>query len=229
LKPLLKLTSKREKLFLLFILIYSFIPTFGGLFRLVLLSGVDFGIDAENPRALAEPVPFAVHVLASFVFCIAGAVQFTPSIRRLRPELHRTNGHVVAIAGLIVGLTGLWMTISYSFPPELQGSLLYWFRVVISISMMALIIRAVIAIRSKDILQHSAAMTRAYAIAQGASTQTFIGIAWIVATGHEPLGLVRDWLLVSGWILNFAVAEIINNKRRAPKMPVRRLPTEPKR
>ncbi len=191
------------------IVIYSFIPTFGGLFRLAELAGFAPAIAPANPRALSEPFPFVVHTLASFVFCISGALQLLPSIRRYRQGVHRVNGRVVAIAGFIAAATGLWMTVEYVFPIELQGSLLYWARVVLSISMMALIVWAVIAIKSRDIFQHSAAMLRAYAIGQGASTQAFFGVGWLVATGSEPAGLFRDWLMVSSWIFNLLVAEIL--------------------
>ena len=68
-------------------------------------------------------------------------------------------------------------------------------------------------------MSHSAAMLRAYAIGQGASTQTFLGITWIVISGSEATGLLRDGIMVSAWVLNLAVAEVIiqtvfQNRRR---------------
>ena len=205
---LLKSLSRPETTLVVVILVYSFIPTFGGLFRIALLSGFGPESAPANPRALAEPFPFVVHVLSSFVFCIAGALQFLPSIRRYRPRAHRVNGSAVAVAGFVAAATGLWMTIGYTFPTELQGSLLHWVRVVLSVAMMALIGLAVFAIRSRDVFQHGAAMLRAYAIGQGASTQAFLGIGWIITTGNEPLGILRDCVMVGAWVLNLAVAEV---------------------
>lgn len=202
------------------IIVYSFIPTFGGLFRVAELAGIAPTVTPENPRALAEPLPLVVHVIASFIFCNLGVLQFLPTVRRIRPDVHRTNGRAVAAAGIVAAATGLWMTVGYVFPSELQGGLLYWVRVALSISMMALIAWAVIAVQSKKIFQHSAAMFRAYAIGQGASTQAFFGIGWLVVTGTDATGLFRDWLMVSSWALNLVVAEVLifTSWRRVPAL-----------
>jgi len=211
--------SRSEWALLAFILVYSFGPTVGGLVRMLELGGAP-AIAPPNPRALADPLPITLHILTSLVFCIAGALQFLPSIRRHSPAWHRINGRVVAIAGCASAATGLWMTHIYTFPPSLQGSLLYWVRIVLGSSMIGLIVGAVIAIRSRNIFRHSASMLRAYAIGQGASTQTILGIAWIVFAGSEAAGPVRDAIMVSAWILNLAVAEILI--RRLPKPGTRR-------
>lgn len=211
--------SRSEWALLAVIVVYSLGPTVGGLVRMLELSGGP-AIAPPNPRALADPLPITLHILTSLVFCIAGALQFLPNIRRHNPASHRINGRVVAIAGCASAATGLWMTHVYTFPPSLQGSLLYWVRMVLGSSMMVLVVWAVIAIRSRDIFRHAASMLRAYAIGQGASTQTMMGIAWIVFAGSEATGPVRDAIMVSAWILNLAVAEILI--RRLPKPGARR-------
>lgn len=211
--------SRSEWALLAVIVVYSLGPTVGGLVRMLELSGGP-AIAPPNPRALADPLPITLHILTSLVFCIAGALQFLPSIRRHNPASHRINGRVVAIAGCASAATGLWMTHVYTFPPSLQGSLLYWVRMMLGSSMMVLVVWAVIAIRSRDIFRHAASLLRAYAIGQGASTQTMMGIAWIVFAGSEATGPVRDAIMVSAWILNLAVAEILI--RRLPKPGARR-------
>ncbi len=212
----LRTISSREWMFLAIALIYSFVPIFGGLFRIAELLGGDAILPA-NSRALAYPMPIAVHVLSSFVFCILGALQFLPSVRRYHLGLHRMMGRVVAVAGCMSAMTGLWMTHFFAFPEELQGTLLYWVRIVLSLAMAGLIIWAVIAIRSRSIQGHASAMLRAYAIAQGASTQAFLGIGWIIAIGAEPQGLLRDVIMVSAWGLNILVAEFLISKMFAPR------------
>ena len=164
-----------------------------------------------------------MHILTSFVFCIAGALQFLPSFRRHHPAVHRINGRVVAIAGCASAATGLWMTHVYAFPAGLQGSFLYWVRMVLGSAMIVLIGWAIIAIRARDRFRHTASMLRAYAIGQGASTQTVLGIAWIVFAGSEASGPMRDAIMVSAWVLNLAVAQVLI--RRLPK--ARMQPTEP--
>ena len=150
-----------------------------------------------------------MHILSAFVFCLAGALQFLPSFGRHHPAIHRLNGRVVAIAGCMSAATGLWMTHVYTFPAGLQGSLLYWVRMVLGSAMILLIVWAVIAIRSRD-RSHTTSMLRAYAIGQGASTQTVMGIAWIIVVGSEATGSVRDVIMISAWnSLNLAIAEVL--------------------
>lgn len=204
----MKVLSRREWALLATILVYSFIPTFGGLLRVIELAGGP-AIVPENPRAVADPLPVVVHILSSFLFCILGALQFLPSIRRNNPAMHRMVGRTVAVVGCISASTGFWMTIHYAFSEELQGVVLYWTRLALSLSMVGLILWAVIAIRSRNILGHGAAMLRAYAIGQGASTQTFLGIGWIVVFGTEALGPLRDGMMVAAWGLNLLIAEIL--------------------
>jgi len=52
-------------------------------------------------------------------------------------------------------------------------------------------------------------MLRAYAIGQGASTQTALLILAIAVSGVEPLGLVRDLIMVAAWVINLMAAELL--------------------
>ncbi len=101
------------------------------------------------------------------------------------------------------------MTHVYSFPISLQGAVLYWARIILGFLMIAFIVWSVLAIRSRNVLQHSAYMLRAYAIGQGASTQTFIGIAWMILYGTEATGPLRDAMMVSAWAFNLLIAEVL--------------------
>ncbi len=199
------------------IFVYSFIPVFGGLIRVLELAGGP-QIAPENLRASFTPTPIILHILSSSLFCVLGACQFLPSLRRQRPAAHRAIGRVIAAAGCVSALTGLWMTHFYAFTETLQGPPLYWVRIVLGTSMIALIIWAVIAIRSRNVFQHSASMVRAYAIGQGASTQTVLGVTWIIAVGSEAMGPLRDGLMIFSWVVNLIAAEIfIRAKLRPPK------------
>ena len=210
----MKVLSRLEWTILLIIFVYSFIPAFGGLFRILELAGGP-AVVPENVRALAAPWPIVLHILGSSLFCLLGAVQFLPSIRRHRPVTHRVLGRAVAIAGCLSAATGVWMAHFFAFPDELQGNMLYWVRIVLGLSMVGLIGWAVIAIRSRNSFRHGAAMLRAYTIGQGASTQAFLGIGWLIVTGTEPLGPLRDGLMVLAWVLNMLVAEYLIGQFRA--------------
>ncbi len=200
--------SRSEWAILAAIFVYTFIPAFGGLIRVLELAGGP-AIAPLNSRAVSAPVPIVLHILSSFVFCLVGAVQFLPSIRRHHRGLHRVLGRCIAFAGCIAAATGVWMTHMYSFPADLQGNLLYWVRMVLGPAMFGLIIWAVIAIRNRNMFQHGASMVRAYAIGQGASTQTVLGISWIIFVGSDAVGPARDALMVFAWVLNLGIAEIL--------------------
>lgn len=199
--------KKPEWALLFFIFVYSFIPTFGGMFRVLELAGGP-AIAPENLRALAMPFPIVLHILSSFLFCLIGAIQFLPSIRLRHRTVHRVLGRIVAVAGCLSAGSGLWMAHYYSFPISLQGNLLYWVRITLGFLMICFIVWSVLAIRSRNVFQHSAFMLRAYAIGQGASTQTFIGIGWMVLYGTEATGPLRDVMMVSAWALNLLIAEV---------------------
>jgi uncharacterized membrane protein len=214
--PKLRL-EKSEWVILGLILVYSFVPVIGGLIRVLELAGGP-QIASENPRALLAPLPITVHILSSILFCGVGAFQFLPSLRRQRPAAHRVFGRVIALAGCISALSGLWMTHFYVFPDALQGASLYWVRMILGTAMTGLIVWAVFAIKSRKVFQHSASMVRAYAIAQGASTQTVLGISWIIAVGSEAMGPLRDGLMIFAWVVNLLAAEIfIRSMPRPPK------------
>jgi len=202
------LISRREWAFLVLLGLYSFIPAVVGLLRIPELLGGP-AIVPPNPRAAIDPMPIMLHILGSSVFCLAGAVQFLPSPRRHRLDLHRTLGKVVAAAGCVSALSGLWMTVAYAFPDALQGPLLYGARVALSLAMIALIAWAVVAIQARNVPAHRAAMLRAYAIGQGASTQTALFLIAMILFGREPLGVVRDVMMVAAWAINIAIAEIL--------------------
>ncbi|MCG7623521.1 DUF2306 domain-containing protein [Epibacterium sp. Ofav1-8] len=208
--------TKSEWVFLAIVLVYSFIPAVLALVRIPELLGAP-PLVPPNPRAVIAPVPIILHILASSIFCLAGAVQFLPSLRRTRPAFHRSLGRIVVATGSISALTGLWMTVSYVFPQALQGPLLYWARVFLSLAMFASLVWAVLAIRARNVAGHRAAMLRSYAIGQGASTQTMLLIMAMALSGVEPLGLVRDLIMIAAWGANLVAAEFLIRRTSATR------------
>lgn len=204
--------SRREWIIIGALLIFSFIPNMAGLLRMLELSGGP-SILPQNPRAVAMPLPIVMHIAASFLFCIFGIVQFTPSLRKFNINFHRALGRLLALSGIVSALTGLYMTLVFAFPAELQGALLYGVRLILAPAMAGLIIWAVIAVRNKNVPAHRAAMLRAYAIGQGASTQAVIGILWVIITGAQVMGPLRDVLMVAAWAINLAVVEWLIRKK----------------
>jgi uncharacterized membrane protein len=195
------------------LIVLSLIPVLAGAGRLnELMGGPE--ITANNARFVGSPIPVTVHIVSVTVYSLLGALQFVPGLRRGRPSWHRIAGRILVPAGLLVALTGLWMTVFYARPPG-DGESLVVVRLLVGSAMLASIALAVGAIKRRDFASHGAWMTRGYAIAVGAGTQVFTILPWVLIFG--PIGaadeLPRTVLMTAGWVINLAVAEFVIRRR----------------
>jgi uncharacterized membrane protein len=190
----------------LVLLVISAIPLAAGVARLVGLAG-NPEISTENARFVAAPFAVIVHILNASLFSILGAFQFSSGLRQRNPGWHWVSGRIVVASGIFAALTGLWMTVIYPIPPELQGDLLYAVRVFVSVAMLYSIFLAVAAVKGGDIATHRAWMIRAFALGQGAGMQVLVLLPWMLLIG-KPSMLHRDLLMSLGWLINLLVAEM---------------------
>jgi uncharacterized membrane protein len=200
------------------LVVLSLVPVLAGAVRLTELMGSP-EITANNARFVASPIPVTLHIVSVTVFSLLGALQFVPSLRRGRPNWHRIAGRILVPAGVLVALTGLWMTLFYDRPPG-DGESLVVVRLIVGSAMLVSIVLAVLAIRRRDFSSHGAWMTRGYALALGAGTQVFTGLPWAVIVGPIGAGdeLPRTVLMTAGWVINLGVAEyIIRRRGQRPK------------
>jgi len=193
----------------------SAIPLTAGALRLVQLSGGPAVMPVDH-RFTGFPGALIAHIMGAAVFALVGAFQFVPRLRRR--SWHRRAGRVVAVAGLGVTVSALWLTLFYDPQPG-SGTVLFVFRLVFAPAMAACLVLGFTAIQRRDIPAHRAWMMRAYAIGLGAGTQAFtqgIGEA-IFGTGTLQGDLARG----AGWAINLAAAEwiirrpAIRRRRRA--------------
>ena len=195
------------------LVVLSLVPVLAGAVRLTELMGSP-EITANNARFVASPIPVTVHIVSVTVFSLLGALQFVPSLRRGRPNWHRIAGRILVPAGVLVALTGLWMTLFYDRPPG-DGESLVVVRLIVGSAMLVSIVLAVLAVRRRDFSSHGAWMTRGYALALGAGTQVFTMLPWVLIFG--PIGaadeLPRTVLMTAGWVINLGVAEYVIRRR----------------
>jgi uncharacterized membrane protein len=199
------------------------VPVTSGSLRLVQLAGGPEIMPADD-RFLGWPMALVVHIVGSAVFALVGAFQLVPAIRRRHPGWHRRAGRVLAVAGLMVAGSALWLTLFYDPQPG-TGPLLLVVRLVVAPAMAGCLVVGVVAARRRDFTAHRAWMIRAYAIAVGAGTQVFTQ-----GFGEAVLGrgeLTGDLLKAAGWVINLAVAEWVVRRpaRRRTSRP-RPLPAE---
>src|SRR5438552_2929455 len=97
------------------LLLLGMLPVIAGAFRLEQLSGISDAMPA-NARFAPMPLPVVLHIVSATVFATLGPLQFAAGFRRRWPAWHRVAGRLLVACGLLVGLTGLWMTLFYAPP-----------------------------------------------------------------------------------------------------------------
>jgi uncharacterized membrane protein len=205
----------------LVLLLISAIPLAAGIARLAGLYG-NPETSTENARFVVAPFPVIVHILCVSLFSVLGALQFSSKLRQRRTQWHRVSGRIVAASGSIAALSGLWMTVMYPIPPELQGDLLYAVRVFVSVAMLLSIFMAVVAVKGGDIATHRAWMIRAFALGQGAGMQVVVLLPWMLLIG-KPTILQRDVLMSLAWLINLLLAEIAIQRWFPPNLNLHRV------
>jgi len=195
----------------------SAIPLAAGTLRLVQLSGGPDVLPADD-RFAGFPLALVVHILGAATYAVIGTLQFVPRFRRRHRSWHRRAGRVLAVAGLLVAASALWLTLGYA-PKAGTGGLLFVLRLVFASGMAACLLLGYAAARRHEFSTHRAWMIRAYAIGLAAGTQAFtegFGGA-LVGTGE----LRDDLLKGAGWVINLAVAEwVIGHRQVKPAAPL---------
>jgi uncharacterized membrane protein len=195
------------------LLALSALPLAAGAVRLTqLFGGAD--ITPANARFFASPVPVVLHIVCASVYALLGAFQFAPGFRRRRPGWHRAAGRLLVPCGLLVGLSGLWITLFYAHPAG-DGALLSALRLLFGSAMVASIVIGFAAIRRGDVRRHRAWMLRGYALGLGAGTQVLTLAVGAILLG-PPSVHGRALLMGAAWLINLAVAEWLIRKRATP-------------
>lgn len=193
------------------------IPVVAGILRMVQL-GSGAAITTENARFFAAPMPVVLHLLSAVIFCVLGAFQFLPSLRRRNPKWHRISGRILVPCGMVAAFSGLWMTQFYptgiESPARFDGQSLYLIRLLVGSAMALCLSLGVAAVLRRDYLRHQAWMMRAYALGLGAGTQVFTHLPWFLFPNIQG-ELARSLCMTAGWAINLAVVEWIIRRESA--------------
>jgi uncharacterized membrane protein len=202
------------------LIMLSAVPVVVSAVRIAELSGAG-SVTTDDERFFAMPVPVVVHVISGSLFCVVGAFQFAPRLRRPR-RWHRAAGCALVPLGLATGVSALWMIGVYPLPAG-DGDLLTSFRILFGSAMVVSIALGVVALRRRDFARHGAWMTRGYAIGLGAGTQTVAMMIWLLTVGETDV-FARAMLHGVGWVINLAVAEWVIRRRQWQRSRPRRAP-----
>jgi uncharacterized membrane protein len=193
------------------LILLSAIPLIAGAFRLIQVAGGPAVLPADD-RFGGFPAALIIHIAGACLYALVGVFQFVPRLRRRHLSWHRRAGRVLAVAGLLVAGSALWMTLVYTRKPG-TGDLLYVLRLVFASAMAACLILGFTAVRRQEIAAHRAWMIRAYAIGLAAGMQVFTeGIGGAISGSGEVRG---DLAKGAGWVINIAIAEYVIRRRPA--------------
>ncbi len=217
--PQLNVSRKTDWLIPTGLIALSFIPIAAGTFRIAQLwSGAE--VTPDNARFFAAPLPVNLHILSSVIYCVLGALQFSPGFRNSKPGWHRLAGRVLVPCGLIAALSALWMTQFYprgiNTPASFDGPFVYAMRLYTGSAMVLFLCLGLAAILRRDIAQHCAWMMRSYALGLGAGTQVLTHLPWFLFPSVQGVS-ARAIFMGAGWAINLAVAEwLIARERSRP-------------
>jgi hypothetical protein len=187
------------------LLLLGTLPLIFGALRLQALA-TGTPLTPNDARFFASPLPVIIHIVGAAGYALVGAFQFLTGYRRRAFGWHRAAGRVLTVCGLLVALSGLWMTLFY-LPSPNSGGLVYAVRVVFGASMVVALWLGFEAIfRRRDVLAHRAWMMRAYALALGAATHIFTGLVESLLVSQQT-ELSRGLALGAGWVINLLIAE----------------------
>jgi uncharacterized membrane protein len=203
------------------LILLTLIPIVSGSFRITQLAGGP-QLVPEAARFTGSPVPVVLHIVSAIPFCVIGAFQFLPSLRRGRHSWHKMAGRVLIPAGYVVALAGLWMATLYPHPVG-DGPALMVERVVFGGYMLVSLSLAVRALLRHDYVAHGAWMTRAYALGVAAGTQALALIPGSIMFGSKN-EISRAVAMGLAWVVNLAVAELVI-WRRAQRASAKRVRT----
>lgn len=197
------------------LIVLSIVPALAGTIRLIQLGG-GAEITPDNARFFAAPLPVVLHIVSAAIFSFVGVIQFNSNFPHNAPNWHGSAGKMLVVCGLVSAFSGLWMTQFYprgiTPPASYDGTALYFIRLLAGSAMVLALCFGFVAIRRRNILNHSAWMMRGYALGLGAGTQVFTHIPWFVFPSIQG-ELARTLCMGAGWAINLAVAEWIIQRR----------------
>ena len=168
----------------------------------------------DSMRLAAAPYSLFAHTVAGATFGLIGPLQFGRVLARRFGQLHRIMGRIFVGAGAFLSLSSL--SLFWQFP---DGATVFVSsaRLVFGIALGVALIKAMAAIRARDIPRHRDWMIRAYAVGMGAAMVSIVFIPIYVITGTPPMGIKSDIAFVGSWLAFIGFAEWVIHRlhRRA--------------
>jgi uncharacterized membrane protein len=175
--------------------------------------------EPANPGFLDFPTIVALHVVLGAFYLMFAPFQFVKRIRSRHLGYHRRMGRVLVVAGLVVGVTALFMGLVIPFSGWAESVLIVIFG---GLFLFALV-KGFVYVRAGQVALHREWMIRAFAIALAIATQRLIFVpAFFVVV--DPTGGQIVTLSLAAWsaalVVHSSLAEVwirLTRRRRVPK------------
>jgi len=144
----------------------------------------------------------SIHFIGGAIAIVAGAFQFSASLRRKHLSLHRLLGRFYVGAILFSGAAGLVLAINSIGGPYVQTGFglmaIFW---------LATTFKAYQLIRNGDVKAHENWMTRSYAVTlAGVTLRLYLGISVVLGVKFFDAYPVLAWIC---WVPNLLIAELL--------------------
>ena len=158
-------------------------------------------------------IAFFVHVLTSMFLLIAGFTQFYNPFKNKMVNIHRTMGKLYIIVLLLLsGPAGFIMSLYAN-----GGLLSQTAFTILSVLWIFFTVKAYLAIRNRDFVQHGNFMIRSYALTLSALTLRAWKFLLVILFHPHPMDayMLVAWL---GWVPNLILAEYLIRKKLSRKI-----------
>ena len=147
---------------------------------------------------------FYIHVFSSCFCLAAGFTQFSNSLRRSKPQVHRWAGYIYMVALLgFSGPSGLVMAIYANGGIFSQISFF-----ILSILWISFTAKGLFEIKKGNIISHKKFIWRSYALTLSAITLRLWKLILALTLHPRPMDLYQ-WVAWLGWVPNLIIAEIL--------------------
>lgn len=192
----------------------ALIPTLGGAMRLSLLAR-GRAPTTHDAHLAAHATAMTLHIAGATLFTLLGSLQFSRSWSGAHRRLHRALGWVLAPAGALGAIAGVWLALA--LPPSADSSpALVPLRVLVGSATAASVLYSVYAAIRGDLRAHRRWIIRGYALCAAAGTQAFLLLPLaLLRLGNSPR--INACAMAAGWGLNLLIAERVLRRRDAER------------
>ena len=157
-------------------------------------------------RFALHPVMTLLHVVSGGLFLGLIPLQLWRPLRTQRPDVHRVIGRVSLAAGLVMLVSALYFGVLIPFAGTAETITM----IAVSAWYAFATVRAVIAIRHRDVNAHREWMLRAIAVPIGVSVIRIAGLVFELALVERALGPEQLFQLSlwAGWLSSIGVMEL---------------------